>query len=164
MRALLVAASLVLALSACGGSDEAQSTGSVGQTTTLQPETTDGTPLDTTGFKEAAGNLEETIHTIVDCVIAGDTGCIENNRDDLDQAVDDLRSETQELRSHAQDACARRLDDIQSYLSALSGVKDVIFQAAESGQAQAVQAFQSEAEQLHQDANDVVQRVEDACG
>jgi hypothetical protein len=159
MRRLLLAAAAVLMLAACGGSDTSNqplSSSSPAPTTTA----TSGVGGD---FDAKAARLRTDIEAVVDCVQKGDAGCVNDKRDELKFATGDLRDEVNAIIDQKSGACQRRLEDINAYLAALDAAEQVIFAAAQAGQAQALQPYVSQAEQMKQDDLDVLKRVQQAC-
>jgi hypothetical protein len=159
MRRLLLTAASVLALAACGGSDSSnQALTSSGPAPTTS--VTGGVGGD---FDAKAARLKTDIEAVVDCVQKSDAGCVNDKRDELKFAIGDLRDEVNAIVDEKSGACQRRLEDVKAYLAALDAAGQVIFAAAQAGQAQALQPFVSQAEQMKQDDLDITTRVQQAC-
>ena len=114
-------------------------------------------------FDAKAARLQTDIEAVVDCVRNGDAGCVNDKRDELKFAIGDLRDEVNAIVDEKSGACQRRLEDVKAYLAALDAAGQVIFAAAQAGQAQALQPFVSQAEQMKQDDLDITTRVQQAC-
>jgi hypothetical protein len=158
MRRLLLTAAAVLTLGGCGGNESNQALTSSGaaQTTTVTGGVS-GT------FDAKATRLQSDIEAVVACVQKDDPGCVNDKRDELKFAIGDLRDEVNAVVDEKSGACQSRLEDVKAYLAALDAAGQVIFAAAQSGQAQALQPFVSQAEQMKQDDLDVLKRVQQAC-
>jgi hypothetical protein len=159
MRSLLLIAAAALTLAACGGSDssnQALTSSGAAPTTTA----TSGVGGD---FDAKAARLQSDIEAVVDCVQTDDSGCVNDKRDELKFAIGDLRDEVNAIVDEKSGACQSRLEDVRAYLAALDTAGQVIFAAAQSGQAQALQPFVSQAKQMKQDDLDILRRVQLAC-
>jgi hypothetical protein len=170
---LLPLAVLVAVLAACDGSGEAVSTPAPSSTPveTGVTDTTFGTPdfdhidpQSAADFEAGSARLQADLVAIVACIREGDTDCINDKRADFKAefaaAEDRWNSIGPESRGNA---CYRRLMDYGKYLSALDTASEVMFAAAEAGQAAAFRGFANEANQLQQDHRDVTARVLAAC-
>jgi sirohydrochlorin ferrochelatase len=159
MRRLLLGAAAVLTFAACGGSDssnQALTSSSSAPTTTVTSGVSET-------FDAKAARLQSDIEAVVACVQKDDPGCVNDKRDELKFAIGDLRDEVNAVVDEKSGACQSRLEDVKAYLAALDAAGQVIFAAAQSGQAQALQPFVSQAEQMKQDDLDVLKRVQQAC-
>jgi hypothetical protein len=161
MRCLLLtaASAAVIALAACGGSDSSSQALTSSSSTPTSTVTSGVSPT----FDAKAARLQSDIEAVVNCVEKDDPGCVNDKRDELKFAIGDLRDEVNAVVDEKGGACKSRLEDIESYLAALDTAGQVIFAAAQSGQAEALQPFVSQAEQMKQDDLDVLERVQQAC-
>jgi hypothetical protein len=159
MRRLLLGAAAVLTFAACGGSDssnQALTSSSSALTTTVTSGVSET-------FDAKVARLQSDVGTVVECVQKDDTDCVNDKRDELKFAIGDLRDEVNAAVDQKSGACQSRLEDVKTSLAALDTASQVIFAAAQSGQAQALQPFVSQAEQMKQDDLDVLKRVQQAC-
>jgi hypothetical protein len=159
MRRVLLMAAAVLALTACGRSDSSNQA----LTSSSSAPTTTVTSGVSATFDAKVARLQSDIEAVVACVQKDDPACVNDKRDELKFAIGDLRDEVNAVVDEKSGACKSRLEDIKSFLAALDTAGQVIFAAAQSGQAEALQPFVSQAEQMRQDDLDVLERVQQAC-
>jgi len=158
---------LALAVSACGGGNEAPD-GTVSQASieiTGAATTTEASEGDIGNFESVSADLRKEMNTIVAC-IKGDSypsDCINSEKESFDSALSNAHETIDGLIPTNSGSCQRHLSDYEAYLSALDQLSKMIFDVADAGHAESLRGNTSEAAQMKQYDIDASARIKAAC-